>query len=65
MRCLWLRRFPGRDKSCYNTAASSRGSGVRPEYGTEDIVVGVLAALGVVVLIVVFVWVFREVMLKK
>jgi hypothetical protein len=38
---------------------------VKPEYGTEDIVVGVLAALGVVVLIVVFVWVFREVMLKK
>jgi hypothetical protein len=35
------------------------------QYGTADIVVGVLGALGVVVLIVVFVWVFRERMLRK
>lgn len=34
------------------------------EIGTADIVVGVLAATGVVVLIVVFVIVFKQVMLK-
>jgi hypothetical protein len=34
------------------------------EIGTGDIVVGVLAAIGVVVLIVVFVIVFKQVMLK-
>ena len=34
------------------------------EMGTADIVVGVLAAIGVVVLIVVFVIVFKQVMLK-
>jgi hypothetical protein len=34
-------------------------------FGTADIVVGVLAALGVVVLVVVFVWVLRDRMLKK
>jgi hypothetical protein len=33
--------------------------------GTADIVVGVLAALGVVVLVVVFVMVFRKVILNK
>jgi hypothetical protein len=38
---------------------------VRPEIGTGDIVVGVLAAVGVVVLIVVFVWVLKDRMLKK
>ena len=32
---------------------------------TSDIVVGVLAALGVVVLIIVFVWVFKDRMLDK
>jgi hypothetical protein len=35
---------------------------MNPEIGTPDIVVGVLAGLGVVVLIVVFVIVFRNVM---
>ena len=34
-------------------------------YGTGDIVVGVLASVGVLVLIVVFVWVLRDRMLKK
>ncbi len=34
------------------------------EMGTADIVVGVLAAIGVVVLVVVFVIVFKQVMLK-
>jgi hypothetical protein len=38
---------------------------VKPEIGTGDIVVGVLAALGVVVLIVVFVIVFRSVLNRK
>ena len=35
---------------------------MNPEVGTPDIVVGVLAGLGVIVLIVVFVFVFRNVM---
>ena len=35
------------------------------EYQTADIVVGVLAAIGVVVLIVVFAIVFRKTFLKK
>lgn len=34
------------------------------QFRTEDIVIGVLAAVGVVVLIVVFVWVLRDRMLK-
>lgn len=34
------------------------------EYGTKDIVIGVIASLGVLVLIVVFVMVFRQVMRK-
>lgn len=38
---------------------------MKPEIETADIVVGVLAALGVVVLIVVFIVVFRAVILKK
>jgi hypothetical protein len=32
---------------------------MQPEIGMADIVVGILAAIGVVVLIVVFVWVYR------
>jgi hypothetical protein len=32
--------------------------------GTADIVVGVLAAIGVVVLIALFIWVLRDRMLK-
>jgi hypothetical protein len=38
---------------------------MQPEIGTADVIVGILAALGVVVLIVVFVWVIRDRMLKK
>jgi hypothetical protein len=38
---------------------------MQPEIGTADIVVGILAALGVVALIVVFVWVIRDRMLNK
>jgi hypothetical protein len=38
---------------------------MQPEVGTADIVVGVLAALGVIVLIILFVWVLRDRMLKK
>ncbi len=38
---------------------------MKPEFETADIVVGVLAALGVVLLIVVFIVVFRAVLLKK
>jgi hypothetical protein len=38
---------------------------MRPEVGTEDVVVGILAAIGIVVLIVVFVWVVREVLKKE
>jgi hypothetical protein len=48
---------------------SARGiqqrASVKPEFETADIVVGVLASLGVVVLIVVFIMVFRAVILKK
>lgn len=36
---------------------------VNPEITTADVVVGVLAAIGVVVLIVVFIWVFKNRML--
>ena len=32
------------------------------QYESGDIVVGLLAAAGVVVLIIVFVWVFRQIM---
>jgi len=35
------------------------------EMATENIVIGVLASLGVVVLIVVFVYVVKEVILRK
>lgn len=38
---------------------------MRPEYQTGDIIVGVLAAIGVVVLIIVFVIVFRKSILRK
>lgn len=38
---------------------------MKPEVGTGDVVVGILAAIGVVVLIVVFVWVIKDRMLKK
>jgi hypothetical protein len=38
---------------------------MKAEFGTADIVVGVIAAVGVVVLIVVFIWVFRDRMLNK
>ncbi len=38
---------------------------MKPEIGTEDVVVGILAAIGIVVLIVVFVWVVREVLKKE
>lgn len=38
---------------------------MQSEIGTGDIVVGVLAAIGVVVLVAVFVYVVRNVLLKK
>lgn len=38
---------------------------MKQEFGTGDIIVGVLGAIGVVVLIVVFVYVVRQVLLKK
>jgi hypothetical protein len=38
---------------------------VDSRFETGDVVVGVLAAVGVVILIIVFVWVFRQVVLKK
>jgi hypothetical protein len=38
---------------------------VNSRFETGDVVVGVLAAVGVVILIIVFVWVFRQVVLKK
>jgi hypothetical protein len=37
---------------------------MRSAYATEDLVVGILAAIGIVVLIVVFVWVVRDVLKK-
>lgn len=41
------------------------GGGMNPEMGTADVVVGILAALGVLVLIAVFVYVVKTVLLKK
>jgi hypothetical protein len=38
---------------------------MQAEMGTADIVVGVLAGLGVLVLLVVFVYVVKTVLLKK
>ncbi len=50
--------------SSVGSAGRQRGSrlAVRADMGTADVVVGVLAAIGVVVLIAVFVYVFRNVM---
>ena len=42
-----------------------RAVGMQAEMGTADIVVGVLATLGVLVLLVVFVYVVKTVLLKK
>lgn len=36
---------------------------MNPEMTTADVVIGLLAAIGVVVLIVVFIWVFKSRML--
>lgn len=38
---------------------------MKPEMETGDIVIGVIASLGVVVLFVVFVWVVRQMMRKE
>lgn len=38
---------------------------MQPQYGTADVVVGVLAAIGVLVLIVVFIWVYKDRVQKK
>lgn len=38
---------------------------MKSEIGTGDIIVGVMGAIGVVVLIVLFVYVVRNVLLKK
>jgi hypothetical protein len=38
---------------------------MKPEIGTGDIVVGVLATIGVVVLIVLFIYVVRNVLTRK
>lgn len=38
---------------------------MKPEIGTGDIIVGLLGAIGVVVLIVLFVYVVRDVLTKK
>jgi hypothetical protein len=38
---------------------------VMQEIATENIVIGVLASLGVVVLIIVFVYVLKQVILRK
>jgi hypothetical protein len=38
---------------------------MKQQYGTGDIIVGVLGAIGVVVLIAVFVYVVKTVFLKK
>lgn len=35
------------------------------QFSTEEITIGVLAAIGVVVLVAVFVWVVREVLKKE
>jgi hypothetical protein len=39
--------------------------GLMQELATENIVIGVLASLGVVVLIMVFVYVLKQVLLRK
>lgn len=38
---------------------------MKPDIGTGDIIVGLLGAIGVVVLIVLFVYVVRDVLTKK
>jgi hypothetical protein len=38
---------------------------MKQAYGTGDVIVGVLGAIGVVVLIALFVYVVRNVLLKK
>jgi hypothetical protein len=38
---------------------------MKQEFGTGDVIVGVMGAIGVVVLIVLFVYVVRNVLLKK
>ncbi len=38
---------------------------MKQEFGTGDIIVGVLGTIGVVVLLVLFVYVVRNVLLKK
>lgn len=35
------------------------------EYSTEDVIVGVIAAVGVLVLLVVFVYVVRQILMGK
>jgi len=35
------------------------------DYGTEDIIIGVIASIGVVILLVVFVYVVRQIMMRK
>ena len=45
---------------CYNAARI-----MKQEFGTGDIIVGVLGTIGVVVLLVLFVYVVRNVLLKK
>jgi hypothetical protein len=38
---------------------------MKQDYGTGDVIVGVLGAIGVMVLIVLFVYVVKNVLLKK
>lgn len=38
---------------------------MKPDVGTGDIIVGILGAIGVVVLIVLFIYVVRDVLTKK
>ena len=47
----------------YNAAAPDRHRCMR-DYATEDIIIGIIASLGVVVLLVVFVVVVRQVIKK-
>lgn len=45
--------------------SEDREKTMQAEMGTADIVIGVLAALGVVVLIAVFVYVVKTILFKK
>ncbi len=38
---------------------------MKPDIGTGDIIVGILGAIGVVVLIVLFIYVVRDVLTRK